>query len=210
MPTAHHIARWEYPAHTPPLPSSPPLPFSRPQPLPTPLAPPQVCRQDTAAAGRARGGGRARGSGGAGKKSTLDDACWSCNDEIVVTTEKAPVPTAAASRALEDVDTGSTFKVRVAVGLCSCVYLRWRRRVLGVPAGRDESVAWVDCLLPSGLDLRTHEAVKQHTGGTIEHGKVVTPVGTWRPAHKPTNQQQPRPGQQQTCLLPKKPPTSQR
>ncbi|CAM9783507.1 unnamed protein product, partial [Hapterophycus canaliculatus] len=71
----------------------------------------KVCRQDTAAAGRARGGGRARGAGGAGKKSTLDDACWSCDDEIIVTTEKAPAPSAAASRALEDADTGSTFKV---------------------------------------------------------------------------------------------------
>ncbi|CAM9632001.1 unnamed protein product [Scytosiphon promiscuus] len=38
-------------------------------------------------------------------------ASWRCDDEVVVTTEKAPVPSAAASRALEDVDTGSTFKV---------------------------------------------------------------------------------------------------
>lgn len=74
-----------------------------------PPAPSQVCMQDTAAAGRARGGGRAR-AGGGGRKSTLDDACWSCDDEIIVTTEKAPAPSGAA-RSLEDVDTGSQFKV---------------------------------------------------------------------------------------------------
>ncbi|CAM9453617.1 unnamed protein product, partial [Ectocarpus sp. 13 AM-2016] len=69
----------------------------------------KVCRQDTAAAGRARGGGRAR-AGGAGKKSTLDDACWSCDDDIIVTTEKAPALTgAAASRSQEEAT--SQFKV---------------------------------------------------------------------------------------------------
>ncbi|CAN0149498.1 unnamed protein product, partial [Ectocarpus fasciculatus] len=46
----------------------------------------------------------------AGKKSTLDDACWSCDDDVIVTTEKAPALTgAAASRSQEEAT--SQFKV---------------------------------------------------------------------------------------------------
>lgn len=48
----------------------------------------QVCRQDSAtpSAGRGRGGAR-RAAGGANQKTSLDDAAWSCDDEVVVTTE---------------------------------------------------------------------------------------------------------------------------
>lgn len=66
----------------------------------------QVCRQDATAAAAGRGRGRGGGAGGAGNKPSLDDACWSCDDEVIVTTEsRAPGPR------VPEGDSGSQFKV---------------------------------------------------------------------------------------------------
>lgn len=82
-----------------------------------------MCKQDAtaSAAGRGRGGVR-RASAGAGKqKTSLDDASWSCDDEVIVTTE-CP----ASTRSLED-NSGSQLKVGCCrkvfdVLVCVCVW----------------------------------------------------------------------------------------
>lgn len=76
----------------------------------------QVCRQDTAASAPGRGRGGGRRAGNSGQKAFLDDACWSCDDEIVITTESRP----PGPRVPEEVS-GSQFKVGARAGkACHC------------------------------------------------------------------------------------------